>query len=243
MQKAVISEPTKTLGQNMLQNEPKEVFAFGGTVAGFAGTAFDVFKCDIAVLIGDDTAFTNDAPVKVPRQVFQSGQTFSRVSAVDNPLSRQRIGQSETGLVQSLKKASTKHLGQSEFIEQVSAFFLFPLLPGFVHAAARHHDMNMRMVIQATVMSMQYCGHTDVGAEIFGIYAKVFQRAGSARKKKVVNEGLVVPCQESELIGERKGCHEVLNRQQLGLLPVQPERGFMVLALWATAMPAGTGTP
>ena len=47
----------------MLQNEPKEVFAFGGAEAGFAGTAFDIFKSDIAVFIGDDIAFTDDAPV------------------------------------------------------------------------------------------------------------------------------------------------------------------------------------
>jgi len=81
----------------------------------------------------------------------------------------------------------------------------------------------MRVIIQATVMGMQYCGHADIGAEVFGIHAEVLQRAGSARKKEIISEGLVVPCQESELIGERKGCHEVLNRQKLGLLPVQPE--------------------
>lgn len=182
----------------MLQDKPQEVFTFEGAVAGFAGTAFDVFEGDLAVLIGDDVAFTDDAPVQVPRQVFQSGHPFSGAGTIDHPFFWNRIGDVETGVGQCGKKAGAKHLGQGEFIEEILTFFLFPLFFGFVHAAARHYDMNMRVVLQATVMSMQDCGHADVGAEIFGIYAKVFQRAGSARKKKVVDEGLVIPCQESQ---------------------------------------------
>jgi len=49
----------------MLQNEPKEFFTFEGTVADFSGTTFDIFKSDVAVLVGDDTAFTDDASVYV----------------------------------------------------------------------------------------------------------------------------------------------------------------------------------
>ena len=44
--------------------------ALNGAVEGFAGTAFDVLKGDVAILIGDDIAFTDDAPVKVARQVL-----------------------------------------------------------------------------------------------------------------------------------------------------------------------------
>ena len=66
---------------------------------------------------------------------------------------------------------------------------------------------------------------------------RILQRAGSACKKEFINEGLVIPGQESELVGERKGSHEVLDWKQLFLLAIQPQRGFMVLALWAAAMP------
>jgi hypothetical protein len=88
---------------------------------------------------------------------------------------------------------------------------------------------------------MQHCGHTDAGTEIFWIQAEILERAGSACKKDFINEGLVIPCQESKLKGQRKGCHEVLDWQELFLLAIQPERGFMVPALWAAAMPTGTG--
>ncbi len=153
------------------------------------------------------------------------------------------MGQVESGFGRCLAKAGAKHFGQGEFIEQVFAFFLFPLSFGFIHAAAWYHDMDMRVIIQAPVMSVQHCGHTDIGTEVPGIQAEVLQRAASACKKELINQGLVIPGQESELVGERKGCHEVLDWKNLFVLAIQPERGFMVLALWATAMAAGTGLP
>ena len=63
VQEAIVSESAKPLGQDMLHNEPKKVLAFGATVAGFAGTGFDIFKSDVSVFIGDDIIFTDDAPV------------------------------------------------------------------------------------------------------------------------------------------------------------------------------------
>ncbi len=70
MQEAVVSDPAKAFGQNMLQDKPHEVVAFDGTVETFAGTALDVFEGDLAILIGDDVVFTDDAPLEVAREVF-----------------------------------------------------------------------------------------------------------------------------------------------------------------------------
>jgi len=63
MQKAIISDAAKTFWQNVLQNEPYEVFAFERAIAGFAGTAMHIFKNNMAVLIGYDIIFGDDAPV------------------------------------------------------------------------------------------------------------------------------------------------------------------------------------
>jgi len=38
MQKAIISDAAKIFWQNVLQNEPYEIFAFERAIAGFAGT-------------------------------------------------------------------------------------------------------------------------------------------------------------------------------------------------------------
>ncbi len=63
MQKPIVSGPAKAFGQHMLQDQPQEVFAFDTAAADLAGTAFGVFECDNAILIGHDIVFTDDAPV------------------------------------------------------------------------------------------------------------------------------------------------------------------------------------
>jgi hypothetical protein len=63
MQKAIVSGATKAFGQNMLQDQPQEVFALGGAAAGFSGKAFDIFEGDIAIMIGHDIVFADNAPV------------------------------------------------------------------------------------------------------------------------------------------------------------------------------------
>ena len=63
MQKTIISDPAKTFWQNMLQNEPQEVLAFDRAIAGFAATAMHIFKSNLAILIGYDVIFGDDAPV------------------------------------------------------------------------------------------------------------------------------------------------------------------------------------
>ena len=63
MQKTIVSHPAKTFGQDVLQEQPQEIFALDDAVAGLAGPAFDVLKSNMAILIGDDIIFTNDAPV------------------------------------------------------------------------------------------------------------------------------------------------------------------------------------
>ena len=51
----------------MLQDKPYEVFTVEVAVAGFAGTAFDIFEGDVAILVGDDVGFTDYTPVQIPR--------------------------------------------------------------------------------------------------------------------------------------------------------------------------------
>ena len=47
----------------MLKDKPKEVFPFEGAVTDVAGAAFDIFKGDMAIFIGNDVVFGDDAPV------------------------------------------------------------------------------------------------------------------------------------------------------------------------------------
>ena len=153
------------------------------------------------------------------------------------------MGGGKSDFVQCLQKSGTKHAGQSKFIEQILIFFLFPLFSDLIDTATGNNEMNMGVVIQAPSMRMQNSGHANIGAKIFGICSKVFQSARSARKHKVINKRLVIPGQESEFKRKCESRHEVVDRQKLGLLPIQPDGGFMVLTLWAAAMPAGARLP
>mgnify|MGYP003594843989 CR=1 FL=1 len=63
MQKAIISHPAKAFRQDMLKDKPKEVFPFEGAGTDVAGAAFDIFKGDMAIFIGNDVVFGDDAPV------------------------------------------------------------------------------------------------------------------------------------------------------------------------------------
>ena len=63
----------------------------------------------------------------------------------------------------------------------------------FIYLDSEHDDMNMGVIIQASVMSMQNCGHTNSGPKVFRILAEVFQSAGDASKQKVVHETFFIP--------------------------------------------------
>lgn len=196
----------------MLQQEPEEIFAFKGAIACFAGRAFHVLKSDAAVVIGEDTIFTDNAPVQIAGQVFEGGQAFSDMGAMDNPFSRCGFGDVKPFFVQGLEESCAKHLGQSEGIEEVLCFFLSPLPSGLVETASGHEHMNMGVIIQAPVMSVEDCSHADMGAEVFGVHGKVLQGGGNTSKHQVVNKRLMIPGEDSECIGESEGYQEVLDR-------------------------------
>jgi len=63
VEEAIVPSPTEAFGQNMLQDKPQEVFPLESAVKGFAGTAFDVLECDIAISIGNNVVLSDDAPV------------------------------------------------------------------------------------------------------------------------------------------------------------------------------------
>ncbi len=139
----------------MLQHEPQEIPAFESAIACFAGTAFHILKGDVAVLAGNDIFFREDPPVQIPRQVFQGGQAFSDMGAMDNPFSGHGFWWGKTFFVEGLEKSCAKQLGQGEGIEEVVCLFLFPFFSGLIHTAPRHDNMNMGVIIEAPVMSMQ----------------------------------------------------------------------------------------
>ena len=56
-------------------------------------------------------------------------------------------------------------------------------------------------------------------------------------------DSLMMPCQFPQRSRNRKGYQKVRNRQQLILLPVEPYRGFVILATRAVTVSAGLRAP
>jgi len=76
---------------------------------------------------------------------------------------------------------------------------------------------------------------------MFGVSAEVFERRNGGVKEAVVDSGLMTPGERSEFKGQGEGDHEVLDRQELEALAVEPLGGDMVLAFRATTMATGQG--
>ena len=63
MQEPIIPDPSKALGQNMLQHQPKEVLAFERAISTLSGVAVDKPEGYFATFIGNDVAFTDHTTV------------------------------------------------------------------------------------------------------------------------------------------------------------------------------------
>jgi len=153
----------------VLQDQPQKIFAFERSIASFAGTAIHISKGDVAVYTGEDIVFREDASVQIARQVFQGAQALADMGTMDDPFGGHGLWGVEPFLVQGLEKSCAKHLGQGEGIEEILCLFLFPLFSFLIDSAPGHDDMDMWVIVQAPVMSMEDCSYADMGAEVFGV--------------------------------------------------------------------------
>ncbi len=51
MEKPIVPDPPKSLGQDMLQDEKQRIFSFKGAVLSFTGFTLNISKGDLAILI------------------------------------------------------------------------------------------------------------------------------------------------------------------------------------------------
>lgn len=218
MQEAVVAHPTKSLGQDVLQHQPKEVLARQGSILGVAGGAVGVPESDLAVGVGDDVPLAEHAPVQIPGQVGQGGLAFADVLAMDHPLVGHRTGWGQAFGFQRLEETSPKHLGEGPGIEQVFGSGLFPLFSGRVHGAAGDDDVAVGMIVESPGVGMQDRGHADLAAEPLGVEAEVLEGTGGGGEQEAIHGFGVAPGEGSEGLGQGECDHEVVGGQQLGLL-------------------------
>ena len=122
------------------------------------------------------------------------------MSTVNHPLFGNPHRDREARFIKGLQTACPKHPGQSKLIKEILALELLPLSPTLIDSSAWDNHMAMRMIIQASGMSMKNRRHTDVGSQISRIEAKVFQGTGSTIEQDVVNSGLVTPSERTKFV-------------------------------------------
>ena len=82
--------------------------------------------------------------------------------------------------------------------------------------------MQMRMMPQRLAPGMQHCQEADLGAEVFRIGSNRAQRLGCGGKENVVDDSLILQCQRSQLLRQRKHDMEVLHRQEVCQARLEP---------------------
>jgi len=63
VKKSIIPDPAQSFRQHMLHDQMQEIFPFKGSISRIAALAFNIFKRDPAVLIGNDIFFADNTTV------------------------------------------------------------------------------------------------------------------------------------------------------------------------------------
>ena len=103
--------------------------------------------------------------------------------------------------------------------------------------------MNVRVKVQLAAVGMQNASHAGSATEELFISGQSSQSIRRRIKKTTEEYSLMAPCQFPQRCRNRERYQKVGNRQQLVLLPVEPYRGFVILATWAVPVSAGFRAP
>ena len=106
-------------------------------------------------------------------------------------------------------------------------------------AAAGHHAMDVRMMLQGLAPGVEHRGHADLGAEMLGIGGDGGERLGRGAEQDRIDGGLVLEGDRADRRRQGEDDVEVRHRQQLGLPGREPLQPRQPLTLRAMAVAAG----
>ena len=100
-------------------------------------------------------------------------------------------------------------------------------------AAAWHHAMDVRMMLQGLAPGVEHHGHAELGAEIPGIGRDGGKRLGRGAEQDCIDGGLVLERDRTDRCRQGEDDVEVRHRQQLGLPGREPLQTRQPLTLCA----------
>ena len=162
---------------------------------------------------------------------------------MNHPLIGQGLLAVQSRQPHGLKPLCSQHIGEIPCPEEnlLLLLFLLPSFPVHVDGTGGHNQMHMRMVIEITLMGMQHSMGTGAASQLRIPAGKAVNRLPGGFQQQIIGNALVGPEHSPQLCRHRGSDHEIVDRQEFGLLPIELLPAFVVLAVGAAAVAAGMG--
>ena len=121
--------------------------------------------------------------------------------------------------------------------EQVPGFRGSPTPLLCIDGPAWDNHMHVRVIIQSAGLRVQNRTLANLTVQVFIVPGKVAAGAHRSLEQQRIHFSLVLPGDSTALGWQGERHHEIVHRQQFGLLAFQPERVVRVLTTLATAVP------
>lgn len=242
MQKAKVAGAPKTLRQHMLQDQPQELRPGNGPPLQPLAPGVAIHEAHLAIATGHDILLPDDAPVEVASQVDERLLPATDRGTVDHPLLGVANRQRPSGRFEAGQHLRPEDLRQGLMAEEIALLrrALGPpsLLPA-VDRCRRHHQMNVRVILQLARVRMQNSDRPRGALQLPVVLTEGAHRLPTAAQEQIVGLALMCPGQCPEFGRQSEGQQEVLGGNLFPQLPLQPLLTLVVLTVWAVAVTAG----
>jgi len=212
--------------------------------AHLSGFAVLITKSHLIVPVGDNVLFLDDAFIKITPKINQRLVAAADRLDVDDPFFGVTARKCQFFLCHRLEQFGAKDFGERLVIEQVAGWVLAAALgapQAFVRIDGRHrhHQMHMRVIIEAAGMGVQHRDGAGFSLKLSVVLRKGFDRLPATTNHQVIQRALLLPGQRSELFRQREGQQKIRGGHLPLQLPLQPLLTFVLLAVGTVAMAAG----
>ncbi len=170
-----------------------------------------------------------EEPFLSPERGKMCGKGLPATQAFDLAEERQRARR--VGIGEPGQEEPPEQAGEHPHRQEEAGPACDPSLPIVRDAAARHDDVEVRVMGHRRAPAVQHGGEADAGAQVPGIGGDREQRLRCRAEQQVVDHGLVLIGDRGDLGRQGEDHVVVVDRQQIGLARAEPVLRRRTLAL------------
>jgi len=216
----------------------KKVFAVDGLCQVFFRFGMDISESDLAVFAFQNIFFGNDAFVKVFAEVDKRLFAVADEFAVDDPFFRAVFRNAQIGIDYFFEHFRPENFGQGFVVKKILRRFDAPQPVCSVDARAGHDDVNMRMIVESSGVSVQNRCKTRRASQFFVVFGECLQCLLNTGEHQGINQLLVFPGETAKLVRQSECDQEIRSRKALAQLIFDPLPIFVILAMRTVSMAA-----